>query len=100
MEVRKYSAEYHQLDTKFRRPNLELINAYSIQNPFLFGCYTLRQEQMKMKMEPDIKVKERFFYFPATFDTLEDIVRNGFTIRTGEDGIKFYTNSQIANVAI
>ena len=49
-------------------------------------------------MEPNIQVKERFFYFPATFDTLENIVRNGFTIRTGEDGIKFYTNSEIANL--
>ena len=55
---------------------------------------------MKMQMEPNIQVKERFFYFPATFDTLENIVRNGFTIRTGEDGIKFYTNSEIANLEI
>ena len=42
MEVRKYSAEYHELDTKFRKPNFELINAFAIQNPFLFGSYILR----------------------------------------------------------
>ena len=42
MEVRKYSAEYHQLDTQFRKPNLELISAYAIQNPFLYGAYALR----------------------------------------------------------
>ena len=42
MEVRKYSAGYHELDTKFRKPSLELITAYAVQNPFLLGCYNLR----------------------------------------------------------
>ena len=31
MEVRKYSAEYYDTDARFRRPNLELITAYTVQ---------------------------------------------------------------------
>lgn len=31
MEVRKYSAEYYDIDSKFRRPNLQLISAYVVQ---------------------------------------------------------------------
>merc|ERR1712038_1515159 len=100
MEVRKYSAEYHELDTKFRKPNFELITAYAIQNPFLLGCYTLRKEHMKMQIEPEIKVKEKMFYYPTTFEKLEDIIRSGFQSKVGEDGIKFYPSSTDANQEI
>jgi len=97
MEVRKYSADYHELDTKFRKPNFELITAYTIQNPFLLGCYTLRKEHMKMQIEPEIKVKEKLFYYPTTFEKLEDIIRHGLQSKVGENGITFYPSSTDAN---
>merc|ERR1712150_459914 len=71
------------MDTKFRRPNFEVINAFAIQNPFLFGCYTLR--------------KEKTFYFPTSFEKLEDIIRYGLNVGAGEDGIKLFASSTDAN---
>merc|ERR1711915_674941 len=43
MEVRKFSADYFEIDAKFRRPSLELISAYAVQNPFHWGQYLLRR---------------------------------------------------------
>ena len=65
---------------RFRKPNLELITIYAVQNPFLFGMYELRREQMKMQQESlEAKLrtglKERQFFYPATFETLEAILR-------------------------
>ena len=31
MEVRKYSADYFDVDTRFRRPGMELITVYHVQ---------------------------------------------------------------------
>ena len=42
LKVRKFSNDYFNVDTKFRRPGLELINAFAVQNPFLWGQYLLR----------------------------------------------------------
>ena len=101
MEVRKYSAEYFDLDSKFRRPHIELITAYAIQNPFLFGCYELRKEQMKMQFAgTKHSVKEKYFYYPAKLDSsLEMIARYGFTDKLcgSVQGSTFYTNSQMAD---
>ena len=55
---------------------------------------------MKMQIEPEIKVKEKMFYYPTTFEKLEDIIRNGFQSKVGEDGIKFYPSSTDANQEI
>ena len=44
LKVRKFSNDYFNVDTKFRRPGLELINAFAVQNPFLWGQYLLRQD--------------------------------------------------------
>ena len=46
------------------------------------------------------QLKERYFYFPASFETLEEIIRNGFTPGTGEYGLKFYPDSEVANSEI
>ena len=54
---------------------------------------------MKTQTAYEHHVKERIFYFPTTFDKLAEIVRSGLTTETGEDGIKFYPNSQTANEA-
>jgi len=43
MEVRKFSADYFEIDAKFRRPGIELISAYAVQNPYLWGQYLLRR---------------------------------------------------------
>eukprot|EP00095_Tigriopus_kingsejongensis_P008673 maker-scaffold72_size415059-snap-gene-2.22 protein:Tk08673 transcript:maker-scaffold72_size415059-snap-gene-2.22-mRNA-1 annotation:"protein with dexdc plus ring plus helicc possible snf2 domain" len=50
MEVKKYSAPYYAIDSRFRRPDLELITAYHVQNPFLYGMYMLRKEQLAMQL--------------------------------------------------
>lgn len=53
---------------RFRKPNLELICVYAVQNPFLYGMYELRREQMKMQqesLEANLKTgtKVRFLWF-------------------------------------
>ena len=50
MEVKKFSAEYYDIDAKFRRPDLELITAYTVQNPYLYGSYKLRKEQLELQV--------------------------------------------------
>jgi len=50
MEIRRYSADFYDVDTRFRKPNLELITAYAVQNPFLYGMFSLRKEQMKQQL--------------------------------------------------
>ena len=55
---------------------------------------------MKMQIEPEIKVKEKMFYYPTTFEKLEDIIRNGFQSKVGEDGVTFYPSSTDANQEI
>ena len=50
MEIKKFSAEYYDVDAKFRRPDLELITAYTVQNPYLYGAYKLRKEQMELQV--------------------------------------------------
>ena len=83
--------------------------------------YELRREQMKMQQESlEAKLrtglKERQFFYPATFETLEAILRNNFTsvpnleVVEGEDHhsrsqmsrvqeVKFYADSDLANEA-
>ena len=57
----------------------ELITAYAVQNPFMFGCYDLRREQLKMqlsgsaKTKPDAQVKEKYFFYPTTFSNLVSV---------------------------
>ena len=51
-----------------------------------------------MQLEPEIKVKEKMFYYATTFEKLEEIIRYGFITGTGEDGIKLYSNSINANL--
>ena len=119
MEVRKYSAAYYDIDAKFRRPNLELITAYTVQNPFNFGMFQLRKEQLKMQLsslDPNEKVplKEQEMYFPAKFSNLELIARNNFfavselsrrsqkpsRMKPTSRGTKFFSNSELANSAL
>ena len=56
-----------------------------------------RKEHMKMQIEPEIKVKEKLFYHPTTFEKLEDIIRYGLQTKVGEEGIKLYASSTDAN---
>jgi len=115
MEVRKFSSEYHNIDVMFRKPNLELICVYAVQNPFLFGMYELRREQMKMQQESlqaswRTGLKERHFFYPTTFENLEAILRNNFNCGVPNLGssenehrskhqVKLYTTSDAANQA-
>jgi len=117
MEVKKFSAEFHEIDVKFRKPNLELICVYAVQNPFLYGMYELRREQMKMQqesLEANLKTgtKEKQFFYPTTFENLEAILRNNFNAVPNLDDVhkqqnslsrqqevKFYDNSATANDA-
>ena len=50
-----------------------------------------------MQIEPDIKVKEKLFYYPTTFEKLEDIIRHGLQSKVDENGITFYPSSNDAN---
>ena len=52
---------------------------------------------MKMQIEPNVKVKEKTFYFPTSFEKLEDIIRYGLNVGAGEDGIKLFASSTDAN---
>ena len=97
---------------RFRKPNLELICVYAVQNPFLYGMYELRREQMKMQQESlqaklRTGLKERHFFVPTTFENLEAICRNNFNsvpnlkLETGEHqaAVKLYSTSDAANQA-
>ena len=53
-----------------------------------------------MQIEPNVKVKEKTFYFPTSFEKLEDIIRYGLNIGAGEDGIKLFSSSTDANEQI
>ena len=87
---------------------------YAVQNPFLYGMYELRREQMKMQQESlEAKLrtglKERHFYVPTTFENLEAICRNNFNSvpnlenSNGEhkaaSAVKLYSTSDAANQA-
>ena len=84
---------------------------YAVQNPFLYGMYELRREQMKMQQESlDAKLrtglKEKQFFYPTTFETLEAILRNNFNTlhnldyeEANHDLVKFYAKSDAANDA-
>ncbi|TRY77991.1 hypothetical protein TCAL_11891 [Tigriopus californicus] len=103
MEVKKYTAPYYDIDAKFRRPDMELITAYHVQNPFLMGMYNLRKEQLAMQMAQDHHtIKEKFLYFPTNFRNLELILRNNFqaAIHQPIDKMMFFTNSEQANQAL
>jgi len=101
MEVRKFSNDYFNVDTKFRRPGLELINAFAVQNPFLWGQYLLRREQMKMQLvSTGQAVKEKDFFCKSEFDTFEAIVRQNFDPRSEanpQGGVIFYTDPLAAD---
>jgi len=101
MEVRKFSADYFELDAKFRRPGLELISAYAVQNPFLWGQYLLRREQLKMQLTgTGYTVKEKDFFYKSDFDNFEKISRQNFDLRYEQDpraGVTFYTDALAAN---
>ena len=85
MEVRKFSANYYEIETKFRRPALELISAYTVQNPFLWGQYLLRREQMKQQTGVGgHKVKEKDFFYATDRETFEQIARYNFDQRFGD----------------
>lgn len=82
---------------------------YAVQNPFLYGMYELRREQMKMQqesLEAKLKtgLKERQFFYPTTFENLESILRNNFNsvdnLESEHDRwVKFYAKSNVANEA-
>ncbi len=85
---------------------------YAVQNPFLYGMYELRREQMKMQqesLEANLRtgLKEKQFFYPTTFENLEAILRNNFTSvnnlddeqRKSSKAVKFYTESHQANDA-
>ena len=84
---------------------------YAVQNPFLYGMYELRREQMKMQQESlEAKLrtglKEKQFFYPTTFETLEAILRNNFNTlhnldyeEANHDLVKFYAKSDAANDA-
>jgi len=101
MEVRKFSNDYFNVDTKFRRPGLELINAFAVQNPFLWGQYLLRREQMKMQLvSTGQAVKEKDFFCKSEFDTFEATVRQNFDPRSEanpEGGVIFFTDPLAAD---
>ena len=103
---------------RFRKPNLELICVYAVQNPFLYGMYELRREQMKMQQESlqaslRTGLKERHFFYPTTFENLEAILRNNFNCggvpnlgsseseehSSKQQQVKLYTTSDAANQA-
>ena len=50
-----------------------------------------------MQINLEGKIKEKLFYYPTTFDKLEEIVRYGLSAKIGDDGIKLYPSSSIAN---
>lgn len=95
MEVRKYTHEYYDVESKFRHRNLQLITAYAVQNPFLLGCFMLRKEQLSLQLPH--KVKERRLYYPTKFSELELIVRNNFCAVGGQ--IRFYESAKDADAA-
>merc|ERR1711915_757486 len=101
MEVRKFSADYFEIDAKFRRPSLELISAYAVQNPFLWGQYLLRREQLKMQLSNSgYSVKEKDFFFKSDFENFERVCRQNFDLRYEPDpkmGVTFYSDALAAN---
>lgn len=101
MEVRKFSSEYFELDSKFRRPGLELISGYAIQNAFLWGQYLLRREQLKMQLVSSGQtVKEKDFFCKTEFENFERIARQNFDPRWEGDpqaGITFYSDPLAAD---
>jgi len=101
MEVRKFSADYFEIDAKFRRPGLELISAYAVQNPFLWGQYLLRREQLKMQLtKTGYSVKEKDFFYKSDFENFEKVCRQNFDLRYEQDlktGVTFYTDALAAN---
>jgi len=101
MEVRKFSNDYFNVDSMFRRPGLELINAFAVQNPFLWGQYLLRREQLKMQLVATGQaVKEKDFFCKSEFDTFEATVRQNFDPRNEanpQGGVIFYTDPLAAD---
>jgi len=101
MEVKKFSAHYFEIDTRFRRQGLELISAYVVQNPFLWGQYLLRREQMQAQMRVmKQRVRERELFTPTDFDSFEQVARLNFDIRSRAqplNGLPFYTDALTAN---
>eukprot|EP00091_Calanus_sinicus_P007084 TRINITY_DN17979_c0_g1_i1.p1 TRINITY_DN17979_c0_g1~~TRINITY_DN17979_c0_g1_i1.p1 ORF type:complete len:275 (+),score=56.95 TRINITY_DN17979_c0_g1_i1:210-1034(+) len=101
MEVRKFSAAYFEVDAKFRRPGLELISAYAVQNPFLWGQYLLRREQLKMQLaRTGYAVKEKDFFYKSDFENFEKVCRQNFDLRYEQDpkvGVTFYSDALAAN---
>jgi len=94
MEVRKFSADYFEVDAKFRRPGIELISAYAVQNPFLWGQYLLRREQLKMQLtRTGYTVKEKDFFYKSDFENFEKVCRQNFDPRYEQDpkaGVAFF----------
>ena len=87
--------------SKFKRPNLELISSYTIQNPFLLGSFLLRKEHLNMALK-EKKTKEKYLYYPLeSFDEIEDICRWNIQRRTKkhEHFFTFYANSVDASQA-
>lgn len=101
MEVRKFSADYFEVDAKFRRPGIELISAYAVQNPFLWGQYLLRREQLKMQLtRTGYTVKEKDFFYKSDFENFEKVCRQNFDPRYEQDpkaGVAFFTDALAAN---
>ena len=74
-----------------------------VQNPFLFGTYLLRREQLAMQIaaESREKIKERYLYYPTTFKNLELVMRNNFsTAIFQKERMMFYSSSELANDAM
>jgi len=99
--VRKFSSDYFNIDAKFRRPGIELISVYTVQNPFLWGQYLLRREQMKMQLVGSGQVvKEKDFFCKSDFDQVEATVRGNFDPRieaNPQGGVIFYTDPLAAD---
>ena len=100
--------------SRFRKPNFELISVYAVQNPFLYGMYELRREQLKMqqdRLKASDGLKERQFFYPVAFEALEAVIRNNFNTvpNLDQDGgpyplerhqeVKLYSSSLLANQA-
>jgi len=95
IEVKKYSFHYFEIEAKFRRPGLELAAAYVVQNPFLWGQYLLKRDQMKMQIKGAV---EKELYYPVGFSDFEDIVRTNFNpLNNKKFAVPFYSDTLVAN---
>merc|ERR1719188_2040599 len=82
MEVRKYSHEYYDVESKFRHRKLQL--ALQLPHKWHSGPLSLHSTEKRL-------------YYPTKFAELELIVRNNFCAVGGQ--IRFYESAKDANAA-